>query len=89
MIVFDDMIVCIFSNKKPNQILTELSARGRKLNMFLLHNLIFLYQKILDYILHTVLLWKFQTNKSLKNCGILSRIRWSSCKYVEKSFENG
>lgn len=32
MIVFDDMIVGMISNKKPNQILTALFIKGRKLN---------------------------------------------------------
>ena len=35
MIVFDDMIADTLSNKKLNQILTELFIRGRKLNIFL------------------------------------------------------
>ena len=35
LIVFDDMIADTFSNKKLNQILTELFIRGRKLNIFL------------------------------------------------------
>ena len=34
--------------------------------MFLLYNLILLYQKILDLILHTIISWKFQTNKELQ-----------------------
>ena len=32
--------------------------------MFLLHNLILLFQKILNQIQHTVLLWKFQENRT-------------------------
>ena len=32
-IVVDDMIVDIISNKKLNQIVTEISIRGRKLNI--------------------------------------------------------
>ena len=51
-IVFDDMVADRLSNKKLNSIVTELFIRGRKLNqiflLFLLHNLILLYQKILD-----------------------------------------
>ena len=35
LIVFDDMIAYVFSNKKLNPILTELSIRGRKLNISL------------------------------------------------------
>ena len=33
MIVFDDMIVGMISNKKPNQILTALFIKWRKLNI--------------------------------------------------------
>ena len=50
-IVFDDMIADMLSNKKLNPIVTELFIRGRKLNIsfvFLSHNLILLYQKILN-----------------------------------------
>ena len=35
MIVFDDMIADMLSNKKLNPILTELIIRGRKLNTYL------------------------------------------------------
>ena len=35
LIVFDDMIVYICSNKKLNPIVTELFIRGRKLNIYL------------------------------------------------------
>ena len=35
LIVFDDMIVDMLSNKKLNQIVTELFIRGRKLNISL------------------------------------------------------
>ena len=35
LIVFVDMIVDMFSNKKRNRIATELFIRGRKLNIFL------------------------------------------------------
>ena len=54
LIIFDDMIddiiVDMLSNKILQQIVTEVFIRGRKLNisLFLLHNLILLYQKILD-----------------------------------------
>ena len=50
LIIFDDMIADILSNKKLNPIVTESFIRGRKLNisiMFLSHNLILLYLKIL------------------------------------------
>ena len=49
LIVFDDMIVDMLSNKKLNPIVTELFIKGRKLFLlFLSHNLISLLQKILD-----------------------------------------
>ena len=50
LIAFDDMIVDMLSNKKLNPIVTELFIRGRKLNnsLFLLPNIILLWQKILD-----------------------------------------
>ena len=35
MIVFDDMIADIVSNKKPNPVVTELFIRGRKVNISL------------------------------------------------------
>ena len=50
LIVIDDMIADMLSNKNLNPVVTELFIGGRKLNisLFLLHNLIFLCQKILD-----------------------------------------
>ena len=49
LIIFDDTIADMLSNKKLNPMYTELFTRGRKLNiLFLLHNVILLYQKILD-----------------------------------------
>ena len=74
------MIVDILSNKKRNPIVTELFIRGRKLNISLvfitqLHNLILLFQKILDEIQHTILLRKFQTKEnSNKLCLIIHHI---------------
>ena len=49
LIVFDDMIADMLSNKKLNPLVTELYIRGRKLNISLVlsHNLILFYQKIL------------------------------------------
>ena len=35
LVVFDDMITDMLSNKKPNPIVTELFFRGRKLNISL------------------------------------------------------
>ena len=50
LIVFDDMITDMLSNKKLNPIVTEFFIRGRKLNisLFLLHSLISLLQNISD-----------------------------------------
>ena len=50
LIVFDDMITDMIHNKKLNSIMTELFIRGRKLNisLFLLHNHILGFQKMLD-----------------------------------------
>ena len=48
LIVFDDMIADMLRNKKCNPIVTKLFIRKRGLILFLLHNLIFLYQKTLD-----------------------------------------
>ena len=60
-LVFDDMnmIGDVLSNKEINPIVTELMIRGRKLkiSIFLLHNLIFLGQKILKKIVRTTLSW--------------------------------
>ena len=60
-LVFDDMnmIGDVLSNKEINPIVTELMIRGRKLkiSIFLLHNLIFLGQKMLKKIVRTILSW--------------------------------
>ena len=47
LIVFNDMIADILSNKKLNPVVTELFIRGRKpsISFFLLHNLILLFQE--------------------------------------------
>ena len=60
------MIADILSNKKINPIVTELFIRGRKVNvcLFLIHSLISLFQKIQDWIQHTILTWKFQTKEN-------------------------
>ena len=49
LIVFDDMIADMLSNKKLNPIVTELFIRGRKLNISLafIHNLTLMCPKIL------------------------------------------
>ena len=50
LVVFDDMIAYMVSNKKVNPIVTKLFIRGRKLKifLFLLQNIILLCQKILN-----------------------------------------
>ena len=50
LIVFDDMIADMITNKKLNSIVTELFIRGRKLNFLLslLHNHTLKFQKMLD-----------------------------------------
>ena len=50
LIVFDDVIDDMLINKKLNPIVTELFIKGRKLNIFLFlsHNFLLLFQKILD-----------------------------------------
>ena len=50
LIVFDDMIVDIMTNKTFQAIIKELIVRCRKLNISLClsHNVIFLFQKMLD-----------------------------------------
>ena len=54
LIVFDDMIADINIDKTFQDIIKELFIRCRNLIylLFLLHNLIFLFQKMSDYILH-------------------------------------
>ena len=51
LILFDDTIAIMLSDKKLNPIVSELLITGRKLNIslvFVTHNLISLFQKILD-----------------------------------------
>ena len=51
LILFDDAIAIMLSDKKLNPIVSELLITGRKLNIslvFVTHNLISLFQKILD-----------------------------------------
>ena len=47
LIVFDDIIADMLSNKKRNGIVIELFIRSKKFLLFLLRNLILLFQKIL------------------------------------------
>ena len=71
LIIFDNMIVDMLSNKKLNPIVTEL-IRGRKPNIILLsHKLILLHQKILRKILDTILICKFQINKSFNKLHLI------------------
>ena len=58
LVVFHDMIPDMLSNKKLNPIVTDLFIRGRKLNIslaFIMQSYL-LFQKILDYILRTIVL---------------------------------
>ena len=50
LIVFDDMIADMISNKNLNPVVTELFIRGRNLNnhLFFSHNHTFKYLKLLD-----------------------------------------
>ena len=48
LMVFDDKTADMLSNKDLNLVATELFIRQRKFLLFLLRNLILLYQKILD-----------------------------------------
>ena len=50
LIVFDDMIIDMINSKKLDSIVTELFIRGRKLKflLFLSHNYILRFQKMLD-----------------------------------------
>ena len=79
LIVFDDMITDIFSDKKLNPIVTELFVKDRKLSLTLafISNLILLFQKYLDQILNTVLSWNENSKLTItsKNC-IESLIRY-------------
>ena len=67
LIIFDDMVADMFSNKKLNPIVTELFLRGRKLNI----SLVFITQSYFAVLKnirlnqHTILLWKFQTKENL------------------------
>ena len=50
LVAFNYIIADILSNKQIDQVIIELFIRGRKLNisLVLLHNIILLYQTILD-----------------------------------------
>ena len=55
LIVFDDIIADMLSNKKLNPILTEIFITERKLNISLVY----------------ILLWKFQTKNSLNKLHLI------------------
>ena len=63
-IIFDDMISDMLSNEKRNPIVTELFIRGinLKISLLFITKSYFAVSKILDETLHTILLWKSQTN---------------------------
>ena len=59
LVVFDDMIADIMTNKKFQAIIKELFIRCRKLNISIAF--IFLFQKMSDKIQHIIWLWKLTT----------------------------
>ena len=61
LILFDDMIADMLSNKKSNLIVTELIIRGRKLNIYLVF--------IVSIVLYRILL--YQKNIRLNSTHIL------------------
>ena len=61
LILFDDMIADMLSNKKSNLIVTELFIRGRKLNIYLVF--------IVSIVLYRILL--YQKNIRLNSTHIL------------------
>ena len=80
LITLNDMIDDMLSNEKLNLIVTELFIKSRKLKIYfinLLHNLILLFQKILDQILRAILLWKFQTNKNFNMLHLIIHQIWA------------
>ena len=68
LIVFDYIIDDMLISRKLHPIVTKLFIRGRKLNISLafITYCYFPVLKILDYILHTILLWKFLRSKRFK-----------------------
>ena len=58
LIVFEAMIADVLSSKSIQQIVTKFFIRVRKINISLvfIKKFIFLYQEILHYVLHTILL---------------------------------
>ena len=66
LIVFYDMIADMLNNKKRNPIVTEFLIKGIKLNIsfVFIRQSYFAVSKILNCILHTISLWKFQINEN-------------------------
>ena len=60
------MIADILNNRSLNAIVTKLYIRGRTLNdsLVFMKNIIFMYQKILDWILRIISLGKFQAKEN-------------------------
>ena len=67
LIVFDDMVAHMLSNKRLNPRVTELFIRGGKLSiyLFLLHNLFLLYQRIIQTAFYT--LFYYENSKQIAN----------------------
>ena len=65
IVLFDDMIADMLSNKKFNSIVTELFIRGRKLSIYVVFitQSYFPVPKMLDWIQNTFTLWKVQQKK--------------------------
>ena len=66
LIVFDDTIADMINNNKLNSTVTELFIRGENLIflLFLSVNHVLKFQKMLDWILRTFLLQKFQIKEN-------------------------
>ena len=60
IVLFDDMIADMLSNKNFNSIVTELFIRGRKLSIYVVFitQSYFPVPKMLDWIQNTFTLWK-------------------------------
>ena len=73
LIVFDDMIADILSNKKLYPIVTELFIRGRniKISFVFTTQFYFAVSKLLGQILRTALLWTFQTKKNFNKLHVI------------------
>ena len=67
LIIFHDMIADMLSNKKLNPVVTELFVTYIKLNISLV---LLLNQRILDKILCTILVGKFQTKDTFNKLAL-------------------